>query len=51
MKYKKITLSDDEIIIPKNVVKKLMYLFGGAIVLFNLGVFGLNHIESKKIKK
>ncbi len=51
MKYKKITLSEDEIIIPKNIAKKLMYLFGGAIILFNLGTFGSNHIESKKIKK
>lgn len=51
MKYKKITLSDDEIIIPKNIAKKLMYLFGGAIILFNLGAFGSDHIENKKIKK
>lgn len=49
MKYKKITLSEDEIIIPKNIAKKLMYLFGGAIILFNLGTFGSDHIESKKI--
>lgn len=51
MKYKKITLSEDEIIIPKNIAKKLMYLLGGAIILFNLGAFGSDHIESKKIKK
>ncbi|MGL5022711.1 MAG: hypothetical protein ACRC5S_05355 [Cetobacterium sp.] len=51
MKYKKITLSEDEIIIPKNIAKKLMYLLGGAIILFNLGAFGSDHIENKKIKK
>lgn len=51
MKYKKITLSEDEIIIPKNMAKKLMYLFGGAIILFNLGAFGSDRIGSKKIKK
>lgn len=49
MKYKKITLSDDEIIIPKNITKKLMDLFSGAIILFNLGAFGSNHIENKKM--
>ncbi|MEG0645388.1 MAG: hypothetical protein RR438_08620 [Cetobacterium sp.] len=51
MKYKKIILSEDEIIIPKSVAKKFMYLLGGAIILFNLGVFGSDHIENKKIKK
>ncbi|MHA4990786.1 hypothetical protein [Cetobacterium somerae] len=51
MKYKKITLSEDEIIIPKSIAKKLMYLLGGAIILFNLGAFGSDHIENKKIKK
>ena len=51
MKYKKITLSEDEIIIPKNIAKKLMYLLAGAIILFNLGAFGSDHIENKKIKK
>ncbi|MGL5413190.1 MAG: hypothetical protein ACRC1R_00860 [Cetobacterium sp.] len=51
MKYKKITLSEDEIIIPKNIAKKLMYLLGGAIILFNLGAFGSDYIENKKIKK
>ena len=51
MKYKKITLSEAEIIIPKSIAKKLMYLLGGAIILFNLGAFGLDHIENKKIKK
>ncbi|MEG0236309.1 hypothetical protein [Cetobacterium sp.] len=51
MKYKKITISEDEIIIPKSIAKKLMYLLGGAIILFNLGAFGSDHIENKKIKK
>lgn len=40
-----------EYIYDYDLKEKLMYLFGGAIVLFNLGAFGLNHIESKKIKK
>ncbi len=51
MKYKKIILSEDEIIIPKSIAKKLMYLLGGAIILINLGAFGSDHIENKKIKK
>lgn len=51
MKYKKITLSEDEIIIPKNIAKKLMYLLGGSIIFYNLATFGADHIENKKIKK
>ena len=51
MKYKKITLSEDEIIIPKNIAKKLMWLLGGLIIFYNLETFGADHIENKKIKK
>ena len=51
MKYKKITLSEDEIIIPKNIAKKLMWLLGGLIIFYNLATFGADHIENKKIKK